>query len=337
MMNSFRVLSGAGLICLYFVTILFAQIPSQFPRIACAEAVFDFGSIGADTNQIHKFTLHNDGAAPLMIESVRACCGAVANLSDKVVQPGSSTVLTVNLSLKGRRGPVSKAIYVQSNDSREPYFQLKLTGNVLINESPPSGPVVRAVPDKVDFGVIRDDADVVQLVTVCGPSNASFRIANMSSSVRWCRVSPKEGGNGRLIEIRTMPPLPAGHINANVMVESDCPVSKCTIPVTASIFSDFQVVPSAIVLLGNAVPSQPVTRYASLRSRSGKAFKILKVQTPDPEIVTYVESLGVNGYRIKLDNLRPNIILNGKEIIVYIDGETNRSFTIPLHVMNSGD
>ncbi|MEI6564749.1 MAG: DUF1573 domain-containing protein [bacterium] len=336
-MKSFRLLCGAGIIWIFSVVILCAQNTLKPPRIICEEPVFDFGSSAASTNQIHKFTLRNDGGTPLMIESVRACCGAVANLLDKVVQPGSSTVLTVNLSLKGRRGPVSKTIYVQSNDPREPYFQLKLTGNVLINESPPSAPIVRAVPDKVDFGVIRDDADVVQLVTVCGPSNASFRIANMSSSVRWCRVSPKENGNGRVIEIRTMPPLPAGHINANVTVESESPVSKSTIPVTASVFGDFQVVPSEIVLLGNAVPSQPVTRYASLRSRSGKAFKILKVQTPDPEIVTYVESLGVDGYRIKLDNLRPNIILNGKEIIVYIDGETNRSFTIPFQVMKSGD
>jgi len=66
----------------------------------------------------------------LTFGQLRACCGATASLRDQQVPPGSNTLLNVKLSVKGRRGPLNKSIYVATNDPRQPHMMLQLTGVV---------------------------------------------------------------------------------------------------------------------------------------------------------------------------------------------------------------
>jgi len=83
----------------------------------------------ADTVE-HVFTLDNQGDEVLLFGRLRACCGATASLRDQQVSPGSNTLLNVKLSLRGRRGPLNKSIYLATNDPRQPHMMLRITGVV---------------------------------------------------------------------------------------------------------------------------------------------------------------------------------------------------------------
>lgn len=324
------------MICLLASVNLCAQTSLRIPQIVCDRPVYDFGTHDQGTNVEHVFTLVNVGALPLVIEQVRACCGSTARLADKIVQPGSGTAVSVSLPLRGRFGPQAKSFYVHSNDPQHPYLQLKLVGSVSQSTTALPPAAAHAIPDAIDFGLVRDDSAVMNLVLIGGPSGVVVRIADITCPARWCRAErkPETGGTGVEIMIRLVPPLPLGHISTQVTVTTDrVGYPQLVIPIVACVFSDCQIVPSEIVLVESDSGSRPVTRCVALRSRSGKPFKICQVAFPDPAITVQIEPMGAVGYRFMLGNVRPIASLNGKEMTVATDYGTNKTFVIPFRVI----
>ena len=73
------------------------------------------------------------------------------------------------------------------------------------------------------------------------------------------------------------------------------------------------------------------TRYIAIRSRSGKPFKILKAETPDPGIVIATEPFA-GGHRLTLSNILPFEELDGKEVVVVTDSPTMPRIAIPFRI-----
>jgi hypothetical protein len=122
---------SVGLPGLLAATVLFAASARGAPRIACREAVYDFGS-AANTGRIERaFVIRNEGDAELKIGELRACCGSSMRMDAKTIAPGSNAVASVTFSLGGRQGQQRKAFYIASNDPAQPYFQLLLVGTAL--------------------------------------------------------------------------------------------------------------------------------------------------------------------------------------------------------------
>ena len=99
------------------------------PRLVCDEPVYDFGTMDNSQDVEHTFVLRNEGDLTLEIKNVRVSCGCtVADTSEKMVKPGTETMIKTRLSLKGRSGPQHKNITVESNDAKQPSFILSLQG-----------------------------------------------------------------------------------------------------------------------------------------------------------------------------------------------------------------
>jgi hypothetical protein len=106
------------------------QAPAAAPRIECREPVHDFGSLCSTQIVTHTFRIGNAGDGDLSILSLRECCGATIQLADRLVAPGTSTALSVTLSLRGREGKQRKSFYVISDDPVQPYYRVALQGHV---------------------------------------------------------------------------------------------------------------------------------------------------------------------------------------------------------------
>jgi hypothetical protein len=78
------------------------------------------------------FKLSNQGDIELKIKRIRKTCGCSATkLGKKTLKPGESTTLDAEIKANSISGPFSKAIYVESNDPKQRFLRLTLSGKAM--------------------------------------------------------------------------------------------------------------------------------------------------------------------------------------------------------------
>jgi len=309
-----------------FLLLLALAVPSlaaNAPRIACTQAVHDFGAMDGSKPVEHVFTISNQGDAPLQIGHVRACCGASATIADKLIPPGSNTALKVTLSLSGRAGRQNKSFYVGSNDPAAPYLQLRLVGDVL--------QPLNVQPRSVDFGILDAGVTTNTEVLISGNPNLCVNVTNVESDAAFIATFGRGAALGawRII-VRPMTLMPGVTKGKVVVLTDHKDHSRVEIPVTVTVASDIVVVPHEIVMSEVGPNPEPVVRYVALRSRSGKAFEILEVTAPDPDIKISHSAIASGGYRITLANVRPFEDLDGKCLVIVTANPGIVQVTVPF-------
>ena len=101
-----------------------------------------------------------------------------------------------------------------------------------------------------------------------------------------------------------------------------------------TVASDIVVVPKQIVVPAAGKDPEPVVRYAAVRSRTGKPFRIVALESPDPDIVVSHAPLGRNGYKVTLKNILPFEDLDEKKLIIRTDIKGAPAFTVPIRVVS---
>ncbi len=101
------------------------------PHIGFAPDHFDFGKVKEGIHVRHTFKVLNCGAAPLAIDRVLTSCGCtVPTMKTKIIAPGQSADLEVDLDTSLKTGKVTKNIEVFSNDPDKPHAIIKVSVNV---------------------------------------------------------------------------------------------------------------------------------------------------------------------------------------------------------------
>lgn len=110
------------------------------PQIWAEARVHDMGAVETDSKATHTFLLYNLGGKHLRISGVDTTCGCtVANISRKVIAPGSFARLEAALDTSIKMGPTRKMITVKSNDPRRPELKLFLDAVVVNTKPAPHG------------------------------------------------------------------------------------------------------------------------------------------------------------------------------------------------------
>jgi hypothetical protein len=296
------------------------------PRISCAEPEYNFGDAPNTCSVTNVFLIHNTGDQPLQIGEVRGCCGASGIVAEKLLAPGSGTTCRVSFNLIGRKGIQRKCFYIGSNDQTQPYYQVMLVGTVTSE--------VVVEPDIVDFGQIGMTDKVEREVRITCSTSLVMSVTNVVLQSGAFAAKCEKAGKGIVVKIRTMPPLKPGVTQVNMQIFTDNPKHKeFDIHVMATVSSDIVVVPREILLVESEGDVTPVTRYLAIRSRTGKSFRILSVESPDPDIQSQVSELSQNGYRCEFKNILPFSELDGKMFVVKTDHDDGREIAIPVHVI----
>ncbi len=141
---------------------------------------------------------------------------------------------------------------------------------------------------------------------------------------------------GYRIKIRTVPPLDQGGNRGKVVILTDNPrCRRIEIPLVATVSADIVVVPGEIQLVGSESRTGAVTRYVSIRSRSGREFKILGVSLPAKDMISEVSRLD-DGYRVVIRDIVPSEDIDGKDVTISTDHPEGRQIILPIHV-SAGD
>ena len=109
----------------------FSNKLQQPPQISISEEKWDYGQVEANAKPTHNFILTNEGGKTLYIDRVRVSCGCIkTKLTTDEIPSGKSTELSVTFDTTGYEGTVGKAIYIKTNDEKEPEKKIMVTIDV---------------------------------------------------------------------------------------------------------------------------------------------------------------------------------------------------------------
>jgi hypothetical protein len=107
------------------------------PKIEFKENSWDFGNVKQGKILTHSFIFQNSGDSTLLINRVLTSCGCAAALvSEKRIEPGKNGKIKVTLNTRGYEGMLSKYIYVESNDPKQPQKQLTISVDIDVPPRP---------------------------------------------------------------------------------------------------------------------------------------------------------------------------------------------------------
>jgi hypothetical protein len=131
-----RVFFTALLAAMVFGLVIAQEQPQQnikAGRLEVSQKKWDFGFIPRGAKVTHNYILKNVGNDTLKITNVRKSCGCTAApLRKTVLPPGDTTQLEVTFSSGSYQGPISKAVYVESNDPIEPFMDITFQATVSV-------------------------------------------------------------------------------------------------------------------------------------------------------------------------------------------------------------
>ena len=304
-----------------------AAAAAAAPRIVCDRPALDFGERDEGETVHAEFVLRNVGDAPLRIDRLRPACGCtVATLDQPLLAPGSQTVVRVDFTLRGRQGPQSKSVTVQSDDPQTPYLTLWLNG-IVTRE-------LALDPPYVNFGSLAPDAVVEREVRLVS-RRPEIVITNVVSDHP--RIAVAGGGvpasGARSFALTTVPPLEPGQTRATVTVLTDHP-SKAALRVFAVAYVPpaVRVLPAEVLLQRSA--AAPVARTVVLYPGAASNFQVLGIDNPLPGVQVACQPASGGSYRLDIRDLRPAPEFDGCVIRVRTDLPTRPDIEIPIRLID---
>lgn len=136
--------------------------------------VYNFGIMGPNQKKSGEFRFKNVGDGILQINKVKSTCGCtVPQLKKKKYAPGESGVIQVTYRSSSRQAPVTKHLYIHSNDSKKPKYELTIKAQVKVN--------ISATPSKMNLSLKKENAGA-ETITIASKDGKPFAIKSFTSS-----------------------------------------------------------------------------------------------------------------------------------------------------------
>ncbi len=106
--------------------------PASGPRISVEPESFDFGKTLQNRLVEKVFVIRNIGSDDLVIERVSTTCGCtVAEGYAKLVKPGQTTTMNVQLQTRTYLNRIERKVLVRSNDATRDPLEIKVQATVV--------------------------------------------------------------------------------------------------------------------------------------------------------------------------------------------------------------
>lgn len=211
------------LICLLFLgSFPFAD---KGPKIKFKEESKNFGKIDQGKVLTHVFVFSNLGDSNLTIKKVSTTCGCTAALiSDKNIAPGKKGEIKVTFNTRGLGGKMTKYIYVESNDPKQPRRQLTVIADIKV----PPQPKINLDHYNLELGLFLNSEEVSaktkiqnkgerELTVNCAHRNAAF--FSNGREISFPLKIPAKGE--KEIEIKLPPRKKTGVIREYILIRSN--------------------------------------------------------------------------------------------------------------------
>lgn len=206
---------GTTLSILFFWT---AQAAFAAPELAAGKTEVDFGSVVQGTKVEHTFVFRNAGDAELVISQVRSSCGCTAALlSADRLPPGGRGELRAVFDSGRFRGPVSKTVFLHSNDPRRPVVELHLRGTVR--------PEIEMKPEQVDLGAVGPGGAREAQVTLVNRGKRAIVLSAARATTPEIQAKlapgPLSPGESRTLTVRVAAGAEARRVSGYVLVNAE--------------------------------------------------------------------------------------------------------------------
>jgi len=136
--------------------------------------VYNFGVMGPNQKKSGEFKFKNIGDGILKINKIKSTCGCtVPQLKKKTYAPGESGAIQVTFRSSTRQAPTTKHLYIESNDSKKPKYELTIKAQVKVN--------ISVNPAKIDLSIIKENAGAGP-ITITSKDGKPFAIKSFASS-----------------------------------------------------------------------------------------------------------------------------------------------------------
>jgi hypothetical protein len=218
---------------------------SAGPKIQFAEMVHDFGKVSAGELVKHTFVFTNIGTATLEIKDVRPGCGCTtAGTWDKVVEPGKTGSIPLQLNSANFGGIIMKQATVTCNDPSQSNVVLQIKGTVW--------KAIEVTPTMAVFNISSEaqtnDTKVVRIVSNLDQPLTLSDLQCTNSSFKAELKTVKEGKEFEL-QITAIPPFNSPSVVAPVTLKtSSTNMPVINVSAYAVVQQPVTVAPSQIIL-----------------------------------------------------------------------------------------
>lgn len=216
-----------------YLFLLIAAPALAAPTISVEKSVHDFGTVTQGEKVDHLFAIKNRGDEPLTINQIRSSCGCTAaTLSAKTISPGKSGDVKVTFDSTNFAGQVTKTVYLDSNDPRNPSTVLTMQGKV--------SEIIAVNPRTLNLGSLPAGTRKEVPLILENRGSKPFTITSVHSpmaaivgTVREGKVSPGRTGE---IAVTVTVPREGRFLSGYLTIQTDNPLKReFVVPVYATI------------------------------------------------------------------------------------------------------
>lgn len=291
------------LLVLLAATSTLAQLSVDQPIITVEPEVMDFGVVQQNESRSGDITIRNIGGAMLQIRDIKSDCGCtVAEVNQRELGPGESTLLSVTFNSKKFEGPQTKLVKIYTNDPQSPVVEYQVLAKVHV-------PVyVTPIKRQLGFGRLRqgetqtqkawfktEDIDQLNIeVTRYNEQLFEFEIEQ----------APEGQTNQSVLVVHSRPDAPIGEHREFIRVETN---------VTDLPIIDFEAFLTVLQDL-EALPAKVDFRYAP-RNREMKTKVRVRSTTDGVEFKITGAEIDLPQFQVQVDETIPNT-----ETLIHISG-----------------
>jgi hypothetical protein len=270
---------------------LFVAISSMAaPRIVCDAPKYDFGTVIGKDQITHEFILTNIGDEPVRISNIKNCCGTKSTVEPMEIFPGSNAVCRTIFTTKNRYGPQEKQILIASNDRKNPYFELKITGTLK--------KAIDVLPRYVRFGELTVDGELDQIITATNLLEESVVLESVQSTVpgivaeRIDQVDPDP--RSWTIKLVSNDKLQAGKLSGQIWLNFS--TGAVTVPILGTVMPSIKVIPEQIRL--SSTGDKMVKRLVMLKSET--PFEVISAELDAGKGEVQINRISENKWTVEL-------------------------------------
>lgn len=275
------------------------------PRLVIKNMIHDLGEVGPGTKHELAYEFKNEGDGVLTISSFHAPCGCTIPTMEKMEYlPGESGKMDVKFTAPKSAGPVTKQIYIYSNDPDSDKQELQIKGAVVFK--------VQIEPEVLNLAINKPNAGAVPVV-LKSLDGKEFSIVSIEESANVATFDFDK--DKKATEFTLTPVFDIEKLKKNLtgtflinLSHPDC--ASIMLRYTAP--EEYVVNPQAIIQT-KADPNKPYQRTVWVTSNYTNSLAIESITSLKNTVkVTNQESHG-NRYKIDVEIDAPKDVASGKK------------------------
>ena len=303
---------------LALLVLLTATSALASPKVECEIPKFDFGTQLVGEPITNRFVLWNRGDEPLEILEIKNCCGVSSSIEPMIVEPGTNTVCTSIFQTKNRKGIQEKQILLVTNDKRQPYYDLRMTGTL-------KRPIDYS-PHFVRLKDVLSDTDFSATITATNLLNERVTLDSVDVTISELRakvIVSKE--HNWEVELHSNGPLPEGQVNGRLRLHFS--TGMLEVPVVGTVDSILKATPDKIEF--SSETDGPISRLVMLRSSDQRSFDVESAELRGAEGDVTFKELAKGKWQLSL-SLNPESVPSDAVLMIKTSINSQKMISVPL-------